>query len=72
MRARSICASRSATLPACWMTTTRICNTGWRRNLAFGVSYDYAQDEVDVRNQDPSGVLKLTFTGPELFVRVSY
>jgi len=44
----------------------------WRRNMAFGVSYDYAQDEVDVRNQDPSGVLKLTFTGPQLFVRVSY
>ena len=44
----------------------------WRRNLAFGVSYDYAQDEVDVRNHDPSGVLRLTFTGPELFVRVSY
>jgi|CZKO01.1.fsa_nt_gi hypothetical protein len=44
----------------------------WRRNLAFGVSYAYAQDEVNVRNHDPSGVLRLTFTGPELFVRVSY
>lgn len=44
----------------------------WRRNLAFGVSYDHAQDEVDVRNHDPSGEIKLTFTGPELFVRVSY
>jgi hypothetical protein len=44
----------------------------WRRNLAFGVSYDHAQDEVDVRNSDPSGILRLTFTGPEAFVRVSY
>jgi hypothetical protein len=44
----------------------------WRRNLAFGASYDHAQDEVDVRNNDPSGILRLTFTGPELFVRVSY
>jgi hypothetical protein len=44
----------------------------WRRNMAFGVSYDYAQDEVDARNSDPSGILRLTFTGPQLFVRVSY
>ncbi|HEY6453087.1 MAG TPA: hypothetical protein VIX87_10860 [Steroidobacteraceae bacterium] len=44
----------------------------WRRNLAFGVSYDHAQDEVDVRNHDPSGEIRLTFTGPQLFVRVSY
>jgi hypothetical protein len=44
----------------------------WRRNMAFGVSYDHAEDEVDVRNHDPSGVLRLTFTGPQLFVRVSY
>jgi hypothetical protein len=44
----------------------------WRRNLAFGISYDHSQDEVDVRNRDPSGILRLTITGPQLFVRVSY
>ncbi len=44
----------------------------WRRNMAFGLSYDHAEDEVDVRNHDPSGILRLTFTGPQLFVRVSY
>jgi hypothetical protein len=44
----------------------------WRRNMAFGVSYDHSEAEVDVRNHDPSGVLRLTFTGPQLFVRVSY
>lgn len=44
----------------------------WRRNLAFGVSYEYSEREVDVSNRDPSGVIRLTFSGPQLFVRVSY
>ena len=30
----------------------------WRRNFALGVGYDYTQREVDVRNQDPSGVVQ--------------
>jgi hypothetical protein len=44
----------------------------WRRNLAFGVSYEYSEREVDVSNRDPSGVIRLSFSGPQLFVRVSY
>ncbi|MFI4895934.1 MAG: hypothetical protein ACHP9W_06395 [Steroidobacterales bacterium] len=44
----------------------------WRRNLAFGVSYEYSEREVDVSNRDPSGLIRLTFSGPQLFVRVSY
>jgi hypothetical protein len=44
----------------------------WRPNLAFGVSYDYSVDQVDVRHRDPSGILRLRIVGPELFVRVSY
>jgi hypothetical protein len=44
----------------------------WRRNFALGVSYEYERASVDIRNQDPSGIIRLAFTGPELFVRVSY
>jgi hypothetical protein len=44
----------------------------WRRNLAFGVGYQRQQVELDVRNADPSGVLKLTISGPELFARLSF
>jgi len=44
----------------------------WRRNLAFGVSYEYSEPEVDVSNRDPSGLIRLIFSGPQLFVRVSY
>lgn len=44
----------------------------WRRNLAFGVGYQRQQVELDVRNSDPSGVLKLTISGPEVFARLSF
>ncbi len=44
----------------------------WRRNLAFGVSYEYYKAEVDARNRDPSGEIDLTIKGPQLFVRASF
>jgi hypothetical protein len=44
----------------------------WKRNLAFGLGYERQQAELDVRNHDPSGVLKLTISGPELFARLSF
>jgi len=44
----------------------------WRRNFAVGASYEHAEDEVVMRNHDPSGTVRLTFNGPQLFVRVSY
>jgi hypothetical protein len=44
----------------------------WKRNLAFGAGYQRQQVELDVRNADPSGVLKLTISGPEVFARLSF
>jgi hypothetical protein len=44
----------------------------WKRNLAFGLGYERQEVELDVRNADPSGVLRLTFSGPELFGRMSF
>lgn len=44
----------------------------WRRHFALGVSYEYSQAEVDIRNHDPSGIVRLRINGPQLFVRVSY
>jgi hypothetical protein len=44
----------------------------WKRNLAFGLGYQRQQTELDVRNADPSGVFKLTISGPELFGRLSF
>jgi len=44
----------------------------WRRNFAVGVGYDYSQAQVDIRNRDPSGIVRLRINGPQLFLRVSY
>jgi hypothetical protein len=44
----------------------------WKRNLAFGLGYQRERAELDVRNADPSGVMRLTFSGPELFGRLSF
>jgi hypothetical protein len=44
----------------------------WGRSFAIGAGYDYSQSEVDVRNRDPSGIVQLRITGPQLFLRVSY
>jgi hypothetical protein len=44
----------------------------WRRNLAFGLSYERREAELDVRNAEPSGVMRLTIDGPELFGRLSF
>ena len=44
----------------------------WKRNLAFGLGYERRQVEVDVRDQDPSGVLRFSIGGPELFARMSF
>jgi hypothetical protein len=44
----------------------------WRRNFAVGAGYDYSQAEVDIRNRDPSGIVRLRINGPQLFLRVSY
>lgn len=44
----------------------------WRRNLAFGVGYTLRQSELDVRNSDPSGVMRLRIAGPEAFARMSF
>jgi hypothetical protein len=44
----------------------------WKRNVAFGLGYEYQEAELDVRNNNPSGVLRLSFSGPQLFGRVSF
>jgi len=44
----------------------------WRRNMAFGLGYERSQAQLVVRDEDPSGVLRLTIRGPEAFVRVSF
>ncbi|HEY4881543.1 MAG TPA: hypothetical protein VIH80_05135 [Steroidobacteraceae bacterium] len=44
----------------------------WKRNLAFGVGYEYEDIQLDIRHQDPSGVFKLRFNGPEVFARLSF
>jgi hypothetical protein len=44
----------------------------WKRNVAFGLGYERQEAELDVRNNNPSGVLRLTFSGPELFGRLSF
>jgi hypothetical protein len=44
----------------------------WRRNLAFGASYDHARAQITSITGNPSGYINLLFTGPEVFVRVSY
>jgi hypothetical protein len=44
----------------------------WKRNVAFGLGYEYQDAELDVRNDNPSGVLRLSFSGPQLFGRVSF
>jgi hypothetical protein len=44
----------------------------WKRNLAFGLGYEHQQVELDVRHADPSGVLRLNISGPELFGRLSF
>jgi hypothetical protein len=44
----------------------------WKRNVAFGLGYEKDEAELDVRKSDPSGVLRLTIDGPELFGRLSF
>ena len=44
----------------------------WKRNLAFGLAYRRQQVELDLHGTDPSGVLKFTISGPELFGRLSF
>lgn len=44
----------------------------WRRDLAFGLGYTLRKTELDVRNADPSGVMRLRIDGPELFARLSF
>lgn len=44
----------------------------WKRNLAFGLGYEQREAELDVRNENPSGVLRFRISGPELFARLSF
>ena len=44
----------------------------WKRNLAFGLGYRRQEVELDLHGTDPSGVLKFTISGPELFARLSF
>jgi hypothetical protein len=44
----------------------------WKRNVAFGLGYEYDEAELDVRKENPSGVLRLTINGPEIFGRLSF
>jgi hypothetical protein len=44
----------------------------WKRNVAFGLGYEKDEAELDLRHTDPSGVLRLTISGPELFGRLSF
>jgi hypothetical protein len=47
----------------------------WQRNVAFGAGYerqDVQNAQLKLKNQDPSGFVKMRISGPELFVRVSY
>jgi hypothetical protein len=44
----------------------------WRRNLAFGVGYRRQEVALDLRDSDPSGVLRFIISGPELFARASF
>jgi hypothetical protein len=44
----------------------------WRRNLAFGIGYRRQEVELDLRDSDPSGVLRFIISGPELFARASF
>ena len=42
------------------------------RGLAFGLAYRRQEVELDLHGTDPSGVLKFTISGPELFARLSF
>jgi len=44
----------------------------WKRNVAFGLGYERDETELDVRRANPSGVMRLTINGPELFGRLSF
>jgi hypothetical protein len=44
----------------------------WKRNLAFGLGYESRQADLEVRHEDPSGVLRFRINGPELFARASF
>jgi hypothetical protein len=44
----------------------------WKRNLAFGLGYEYRQAELDLHHEDPSGELRFRVSGPELFARLSF
>jgi hypothetical protein len=44
----------------------------WKRNLAFGLGYRRQEVELDLHGTNPSGVLKFTISGPELFARLSF
>ena len=44
----------------------------WRPNLAFGLGYQSTQARLEVRNDNPNGIMKLDTRGPELFVRASF
>jgi hypothetical protein len=41
------------------------------RHLALGLGFEGLRVRLDVRNKDPSGIMKLNVDGPELFVRAS-
>jgi len=41
------------------------------RHLALGLGFEGLRARLDVRNKNPSGVMKLSVDGPELFVRAS-
>jgi hypothetical protein len=44
----------------------------WKRNLAFGLGYEWDEVELDLHNDNPSGVMRLNINGPELFGRLSF
>jgi hypothetical protein len=41
------------------------------RHLALGLGFEGLRTRLDIRNKNPSGIVKLNVDGPELFVRAS-
>jgi hypothetical protein len=44
----------------------------WRPNLAAGIGYSTTRTSLEVRNNNPNGVMRLAVRGPELFLRASF
>jgi hypothetical protein len=41
------------------------------RNFALGLGFEGLRERLDIRNKNPSGIMKFNVNGPELFVRAS-